>query len=121
MLHALGDSRMRLPLIIVGLILLVSGSIPIILGANEVSALNSCQNSQLCIVSSGGGGSSVCNQFYCSISPFYGADTIQGVRSLANSMIEIGIVIAVVGGSNYCSRPKSKTSTDKVLTPPEEQ
>ncbi|OLD02162.1 hypothetical protein AUG19_06680 [archaeon 13_1_20CM_2_54_9] len=102
---------MRLPLIIVGFILLVSGSIPIILGANEVSALNSCQNSQFCIVSSGGGGSSVCNQFYCSISPFYGVETIQGVRSLADSLIEIGIVILVVGGAITVIGLRSKAST----------
>ncbi len=90
---------MRLALVIIGVILLVSGSIPIILGENEALALNSCQNSRVCVVSSGGTGSSACDPFYCSVSPFYGSDTVQGVRSLANSLIEIGIVFVVVGGA----------------------
>ncbi len=90
---------MRLPLIIVGVILIASGSIPVILGANEVLALNSCQDSQICVVSSGGGGSSACNQYYCSVSPFYGSDTVQGIFSLADSLIEIGIVLVIIGGA----------------------
>lgn len=52
----------------------------------------------------------MCNQFYCSISPFYAVDTIQGVRSLANSLIERDSD-RNRGGSSWPCRPWDEAPT----------
>jgi len=73
----------------------VAGSIPIILGTNEILALNDCASGgRFCFVRSGGG---LCSADGCTIDPFYGATSIEGIRSLAYSLIEIGAVVAIVG------------------------
>ena len=86
---------MRLPLVVVGVVLLVVGSVPIILGTNEILALNDCASGgRFCVVRSGGG---FCSPEFCYIDPFYGQSSIGGIRSLSYSLIEIGVVVAIVG------------------------
>ncbi len=82
-------------MVVVGLVLLVAGSIPIILGTNEILALNDCASGgRFCVVRSGNG---FCGSDLCTIDPFYGQTSIEGTRSLAYSLIEIGAVVAIVG------------------------
>src|SRR2546425_12107386 len=86
---------MKLPLVVLGIALLVIGSMPIILGSNEILALNDCTSgSRACFVRSGDG---FCGQNICTIDPFYGQGSIGGIRSLAYSLIEIGAVVGIVG------------------------
>ncbi len=102
---------MRLPLVVVGLVLLVVGSIPIILGTNEILALNDCASgSRLCVVRSGGG---FCSADFCTIDPFYGQASIEGTRSLAYSLIEIGAVVAIVGVASTLIGVKAKPGSPK--------
>jgi hypothetical protein len=102
---------MRVPLVAVGLALLVAGSIPIILGTNEILALNDCASGgRLCVVRSGGG---FCSAEFCSIDPFYGQTTIEGTRSLAYSLIEIGAVVAIAGLALTLIGVKAKPSSHK--------
>src|SRR3989442_12808231 len=86
---------MRLPLVVLGIALLVIGSMPIILGSNEILALNDCTSgNRACFVRSGDG---FCGQNICTIDPFYGQGSIGGIRSLAYSLIEIGAVGGIGG------------------------
>jgi hypothetical protein len=102
---------MRLPLVVVGLALLVIGSIPIILGTNEILALNDCASGgRFCVVRSGSG---VCTSDLCTIDPFYGQASIEGIRSLAYSLIEIGAVVAIVGMAATVIGGKAKPSSHK--------
>ena len=102
---------MRLPLVVVGLALLVVGSIPIILGTNEILALNDCASGgRLCVVRSGSG---FCGADFCTIDPFYGQASIEGIRSLAYSLIEIGAVVAIVGVAATMIGGKAKPSAHK--------
>jgi hypothetical protein len=102
---------MRVPLVAVGLALLVAGSIPIILGTNEILALNDCASGgRLCVVRSG---SSFCSAEFCSIDPFYGQTTIEGTRSLAYSLIEIGAVVAIAGAAAILIGTRAKPSSNK--------
>src|SRR2546428_8176211 len=98
---------MRLPLVVVGIALLVVGSIPIILGTNEILALNDCTSGgRVCVVRSGNG---FCGSTLCTIDPFYGQPSMEGTRSLAYSLIEIGPVLGLVGlvarGSGEMHKP----------------
>lgn len=89
-------------LVALGTLLLVSGLVPIIVGSNEIAAVNTCQSARYgCDVNSPKYSTTgSCDLSYsCSISQFYGADTVTGIRSLAYSLIEIGIVAAVLGGA----------------------
>jgi hypothetical protein len=102
---------LKLPLVIVGIALLVVGSIPIILGSNEVLALNDCASAgRFCVVRSGGG---FCSQEFCYIDPFYGQTSIGGIRSLAYSLIEIGAVVAIVGVATTLIGVKAKPTSHK--------
>ena len=102
---------MRLPLVIVGVALLVIGSVPIILGTNEILALNDCTSGgRFCVVRSGGG---FCSPEFCYIDPFYGQTSIGGIRSLAYSLIEIGAVGAIVGVAVTLIGAKAKSSSSK--------
>jgi hypothetical protein len=102
---------MRLPLVVVGLVLLVVGSVPIILGTNEILALNDCgSGGRLCVVRSGSG---FCDVELCTIDPFYGQTTIEGTRSLAYSLIEIGAVVAIAGVVATVIGAKAKPSSHK--------
>ena len=86
---------MRPFIVVIGILLLVVGAIPIILGANEILVLNDCTNGgRYCIVRTGSG---VCGQALCTIDPFYGQSSIEGIRGYAYSLIEIGAVVAIVG------------------------
>src|SRR2546427_6951360 len=88
-------SAMRPFIVVVGILLLVVGAIPIILGANEILALNDCTSGgRLCIVRTDSG---LCGQTLCTIDPFYGQSSIEGIRGFAYSLIEIGAVVAIVG------------------------
>jgi len=87
---------MRPFILVIGVLLLVVGAMPIILGANEVLVLNDCMSGgRLCIVRTNSG---VCAQALCTIDPFYGQSSIEGIRGFAYSLIEIGTVVAIVGG-----------------------
>jgi hypothetical protein len=102
---------LRLPIVVVGLALLVVGSIPIILGTNEILALNDCASGgRFCVVRSGGG---FCSQEFCYIDPFYGQTSIGGIRSLAYSLIEIGAVVAIVGVATTLIGVKAKPTSHK--------
>jgi hypothetical protein len=102
---------MRLPLVVVGLVLLVVGSIPIILGTNEILALNDCASGgRLCVVRSGSG---FCSADFCTIDPFYGQTSIEGTRSLAYSLIEIGAVVAIAGVAATLIGVKAKPGSPK--------
>jgi len=102
---------MRLPLVIVGVALLVVGSVPIILGTNEILALNDCTSGgRFCVVKSGGG---FCSPELCTIDLFYGQSSIGGIRSLAYSLIEIGAVVAIVGTAVALVGAKAKSSSPK--------
>ena len=102
---------MKLPLVALGIVLLVAASIPIILGTNEILALNDCASGgRFCFVRSGGG---FCSADGCTIDPFYGATSIEGIRSLAYSLIEIGAVVAIVGVAATVIGEKAKPSSHK--------
>lgn len=102
---------MRLALVIVGIALLVAGSVPIILGTNEILALNDCASGgRLCIVRSGSG---VCSSDLCTIDPFYSQTSIEGARSLAYSFVEIGAVLAIAGVAASVIGAKAKPSSNK--------
>jgi hypothetical protein len=86
---------MRPFIVVIGILLLVVGAIPIILGANETLVLNDCTSGgRLCIVRTDSG---ACAQTICTIDPFYGQNSIEGIRGFAYSLIEIGAVVATVG------------------------
>ena len=88
-------STMRPFIVVIGVLLLVVGAIPIILGANEILVLNDCMSGgRLCVVRTDSG---VCAQALCTIDPFYGQSSIEGIRGFAYSLIEIGAVVAIVG------------------------
>ena len=88
-------SAMRPFIVVIGILLLVVGAIPIILGTNEILVLNDCTSGgRLCIVRTSSG---VCAQALCTIDPFYGQSSIEGIRGFAYSLIEIGAVVAIVG------------------------
>jgi len=102
---------MRLPLVVVGIALLVVGSIPIILGTNEILALNDCTSGgRVCVVRSGNG---FCGSTLCTIDPFYGQTSMEGTRSLAYSLIEIGAVVVIVGVAATVIGAKAKPSSHK--------
>ena len=102
---------MRLPLVVLGIVLLVAGSVPIILGTNEILALNDCASGgRFCVVRSGGG---FCGASVCTIDPFYGQTSIEGTRSLAYSLIEIGAVVELVGVAATAIGVKAKPSSHK--------
>jgi hypothetical protein len=102
---------LRLSLVVVGLALLVVGSIPIILGTNEILALNDCASGgRFCVVRSGGG---FCSSELCTIDPFYGQASIEGIRSLAYSLIEIGAIVAIAGVAATVIGAKAKPSSHK--------
>jgi hypothetical protein len=92
--------NMRISFMVVGLALLLSASVPIIIGSNELLAVNDCQSTSHgnCFVITGTNSAGECNSYGCAISPFYGVGTIEGIRSLAYSLIEIGALLAIVGG-----------------------
>src|SRR2546425_2692016 len=105
---------MRLTLVVLGIALLVIGSMPIILGSNEILALNDCTSgSRACFVRSGDG---FCGQNICTIDPFYGQGSIGGIRSLAYSLIEIGAVVGIVGvaGGVFGGKGKIGLSQEKI-------
>jgi hypothetical protein len=105
---------MKPPLVIIGIILLVSATVPIILGSNEVLALNDCSSgSRTCLVSYGGGGQGVCDRYFCYVSPFLGQDTVQGIRSVAYSLVEIGAVLAIIGVVTAVFGARSKPRSSK--------
>ena len=102
---------MKLPLIVVGIALLVIGSIPIILGSNEILALNDCTSgNRACFVRTGEG---FCGQNICTIDPFYGQTSIGGIRSLAYSTTEIGAVAGIVGVAIAVVGARVKSSLPK--------
>ena len=105
---------MKLPLVALGIALLVAGSIPIILGTNEILALNDCASGgRFCFVRSGGG---FCSADGCTIDPFYGQTSIGGIRSLAYSLIEIGAVVGIVGVGVAVVGVRVKSSLPKEQT-----
>ena len=86
---------MRPFILVIGILLLVVGAIPIILGANEILVLNDCTSGgRLCIVRTDSG---ACAQAICTIDPFYGQSSIEGIRGFAYSLVEIGAVVAILG------------------------
>jgi hypothetical protein len=88
--------------VVFGIVLLMSGLVPIIIGSNEIAAVNTCQSARYgCSVNSPKyPNTGACDLAYqCSISQFYGADTVTGIRSLAYSLVEIGVVAAVLGAA----------------------
>src|SRR4029077_10412831 len=88
-------ATMRPFILVIGVLLLVVGAMPIILGANEVLVLNDCMSGgRLCIVRTNSG---VCAQALCTVDPFYGQSSIEGIRGFAYSLIEIGAVVAIMG------------------------
>ena len=102
---------MRLPLVVLGIVLLVIGFMPIILGSNEILALNDCTSgSRTCFVRSGDG---FCGQNICTIDPFYGQGSIGGIHSLAYSLIEIGAVVGIVGVAVAVVGARVKSSLPK--------
>ena len=102
---------MRLPLVVLGIVLLVIGSMPIILGSNEILALNDCMSGgRACFVRSGEG---FCGQNICSIDPFYGQSSIGGIRSLAYSLIEMGAVVGLAGAAMAVIGVRVKSSLPK--------
>jgi hypothetical protein len=105
-------------MVALGVVVLVSGLVPIIVGANEITAINTCQSARYgCSVNSPKyPNTGACDLAYqCSISQFYGADTVTGIRSLAYSLIEIGVVAAVLGGAiAFIGARRSRKVTAKV-------
>jgi hypothetical protein len=112
--------RTTLLLAALGVVLFVSGVVPVILGANELSAVNDCQNVSHgnCFVVTGTSSAGGCYSNACAISPFFGVGTIVGIQSLASSLVEIGVVVALLGvaigllGVRY-----SRMSETKLRTP----
>src|SRR2546425_10986442 len=107
---------MRLTLVVLGIALLVIGSMPIILGSNEILALNDCTSgSRTCFVRSGDG---FCGQNICTIDPFYGQGSIGGIHSIAYSLIEIGAGVGVVGVAvAFCGAGGKSSISKKKFNP----
>ena len=103
---------MRLSLVLVGIALIVPGAVLIILGTNELLAVNDCSAGgyRYCVVRLGSG---ICNQYICTIDPFFGQNTLEGIRVLGYSLIEIGAVIAGAGVVLAVIGRRTKTTSNK--------
>ena len=73
-------SNMRLPVVLIGVLLILAGLSLIIIGANEIQFLNTCTS-----------------RFFCLSDNFFGHTTPESIYPAAYAFLEIGILFTVTG------------------------